>query len=572
MKSLFSWLVANPFLYYTVALTALVGFSLLAVTGAAGALRKWKAEWIFLALAGCTILLWRAPSMLWPQPMNIDEGQWAAGALKVTYDFAPWRGFDGTTSGPLNAYVLALPALFGGSITFFSTRMIAFCLVLLTIYAHYFIAKWTHGADIARLSIVPPIAFLGLTWQWDFLHYASETFPIFLTTAGIAAGTYLAAGDRPNGGRLAACVLGGVCLGSASFAKLQSLPIALAALAFMGGAILFGGGPSRKYRWIEALTAAGAFLLVPGAITLSVWATGVWNDAVTSYFKYAVFHVTSGKTVGFTYFFITAVTYTTFLVASLVVIAVGTIALIGRWRVTRRSAIIAGCALGFLLVSLMVIILPRHAYPHYLLFSVMPLSYCTASVLGFTRQANLWRGREALLSAVIAAGFLLPALGLSMAYPSLYVGGMRELLLGARPQLAGYLPFRQTAPQVQTIKKYAGPGSRIAIWGWMPHYYVQTQTIPATRDAHTLLQTVPGPYHEYFRARFLSDLRGFPPPVFVDAAAPVAFGINDRATQGIETFPALAAFVDENYVLKDDVEGVRVFVLKNDIEPSAIRK
>jgi hypothetical protein len=563
-------LVANPFLYYMAALATTLGFSLLAILGATGPGRKWKSEWLFLTLAGFTILLWRAPTMLWPQPMNIDEGQWAAGALKVTYDLAPWRGFDGTTSGPLNAYVLALPALFGGSITFFSTRMIACVLVILTIYALYFIAKWTHGTNIARLSIVPPVAFLGLTWQWDFLHYASETFPIFLTTAGIAAGTYLTTGERPEAGRRTACLLGGLCLGSAGFAKLQALPIALAALAFMGGAILLGRGPSRKERWTEVLTVAGAFLLVPGAITLSVVATGVWNDAVTSYLKYAVFHVSSGTTVGFTYFFITAVTYTTFLVASLVVIAVGTLALIGRWRVTQRSAIIAGCALGFLLVSLMVIILPRHAYPHYLLFSVMPLSYCTASVLGFTRQANLWQGREALLSAVIAAGFLVPALGLSMAYPSLYVGGMRELLQGA-PQLAGYLPFRQTAPQVQTIKKYAGPGSRIAIWGWMPHYYVQTQTIPATRDAHTLLQTVPGPYHEYFRARFLSDLRGLPPPVFVDAAAPVGFGINDRASQGIETFPALAAFVNEHYVLKDDVEGVRVFVLKDDNAPSATR-
>lgn len=564
MKASLSWIVAHPFVYYVVGLCTLLWFGTSAAIGLQDGWRKWKSEWIFLALAGCTVLLWRAPTMLWPQPLNIDEGQWAAGALKVTYDFAPWRGFDGTTSGPLNAYVLALPALFGGSITFFSTRMIACGLIVLTIYALYFIVKWTHGADIGRLSIVPPVGFLGLTWQWDFLHFASETFPVFLTTTGMAAAVYLATGVRPRKGRLAACALAGLVLGSAGFAKLQALPIALAALAFIGGVILLRRGPSRKERSTEALTTVGSFLLVPMAITLSVLATGVWNDAVTSYFKYAVFHVTSGTTVGFTYFFITTVTYTVFLVGTLVIIAVGTVASIGRARFTKRSAIIAACALGFLLVSLTVIVLPRHPYPHYLLFSVMPLSYCAASVLGFTRVANLWPGKETLFSAVIATGFLVPALGLSMAYPNFFVGNLRELLLAAHPELATSLPFRQTAPQVLTIKKYVLPGSRIAIWGWMPHYYVQTQTIPATRDAHTLLQTVPGPYQEYFRARFLSDLRALPPPVFIDAAAPVAFGINDRATQGIEIFPALAAFLDENYVLKEDIEGVRFFVRKDD--------
>jgi hypothetical protein len=567
MKALFSWIVGTPFFYYSLALSSLLGFGVSATVHSEGVPRKWKSEWLFLVLAGCTVMIWRWPTMLWPQPMNIDEGQWAAGALKATCDFAPWRGFDGTTSGPLNAYVLALPALFGAPITFFSTRLIAFGLIIGSIYALYFIVKWTHGARIARLSIVPPVAFLGLTWEWDFLPYSSETLPVFLTTIGTASAAYLATGDRPKKTRLAACALGGLFLGSAGFAKLQALPIALTSLALIGGILFLKRGRSRKDKWMEALTTAVAFSLVPAMLTFSVISTGVWNDALISYFKYAVVHVTSGTTVGFSYFFGFAITYATFAIVSVLVIAAGTIALAGRWRFTKPSAIIAACALCFLLVCLMVIVVPRHAYPHYLLFSVLPLSYCLATVLRFTYETNLWKGRDMILSSVIVASFLVPALALSMDYSSPYVGGRREVFLHGRPDLAAYLPFQRTDAQVQAIKRYAPPGSRVAIWGWMPHYYVQTQTIPATRDAHTLLQELPGPYREYFRERFLSDLRQSRPPLFIDAVAPGSFGINDRATQGFETFEAMAAFIGENYLLKEDVEGVRIFVLKDDRTP-----
>jgi hypothetical protein len=563
MKAVFSWFVATPFLYYCLALATLVGFSVFTVIDSGGVVRKWKSEWVFLALAGCTVLVWRWPAMLWPQPMNIDEGQWAACALKATYDFAPWRGFDGTTSGPLNSYILALPALFGAQITFFSIRVIAYCLIMSAIYALYFIVKWTHGANIARLSIVPPIAFLGLTWEWDFLHYSSEDFPIFLTTMGMAAAVCLVSNDRTKGTRLTACVVGGLFLGSTGFAKLQALPIALATLAFMAGVIFSTRRSSAKEAWTEAIATMVAFSIVPDAIAISLLSTGEWNDAVISYIKSAVVHVTSGTTVGFAFFFRTAITYATFAVCSLFLIVAGIIAMSGRWRFTRRAATFSVCALACLLVCLLVTVVPRHAYPHYLLFTVLPLSYCVATVLQFTRDANLWKGREMLLSSVVTAWFLVPALSLSIAHPAPYLGVMRDMLLRASPELSSLLPFQETAPQVHAIRKYAPPGTRIAIWGWMPHYYVETQTIMATRDAHTKPQLTPGPYQEYFRERFLSDIRTQPPPLFIDAVAPLSFGYKDRATQGFGTFPALAAFIDENYLLKEDVEGVRIFVLRD---------
>ena len=85
----------------------------------------------------------------------------------------------------------------------------------------------------------------------------------------------------------------------------------------------------------------------------------------------------------------------------------------------------------------------------------------------------------------------------------------------------------------------------------------------ATRSAGILVLMEPSRYREYFRNRFLSDLRANPPSVFVDAVAPGAFLYNDRATQGIESFPLLEAFVREHYTQREEVAGVRIFAANN---------
>lgn len=565
MKSLFTWIVATPFLYYFFSLTFLAIFSLLAIRCRGdSAPRNWKSEWLFLAVAGLMILIWRCPALLWPQAINTDEGQWAACALKASVDLAPWRGFDGTTSGPLNSDILAIPALFGASITFFSTRLIGSGLLIGSIFGLYFMSKWTHGACIARLSVVPGVTFLALTGDWDFLHYSSEYLPVFLTTTGIAAAVYLGTAGRKQSLRLMACAIAGLCLGSAAFAKLQSLPIALAAVAFMALTLFSARDISPRQRRREAAMTLAALSIAPGWIGLSLWVTGLWNDAVISYLKSAVVHVSSGKTVGFNFFMGTTLMYPSFVLSSFLVILAGAIVLRGRWNFNRSTTRLAAGAFAFLLVSLFVIVAPRHPYPHYLLFSIVPLSYCTATVASLTRAADLWRGRDLAVRTAIVAVFVIPALSLTMASPSAFLGITRTLMTASSPELgfSTLAPLRSNAAQVFAIKHHAPPGSRISIWGWMPQFYVLSQTIMATRDAHTKPQLTPGPYREYFRERYLSDLRASHPLVFVDAVAPASFGYNDRAADGMETFPALASFIHEYYELKAEMEGVRVFVAK----------
>ena len=112
------------------------------------------------------------------------------------------------------------------------------------------------------------------------------------------------------------------------------------------------------------------------------------------------------------------------------------------------------------------------------------------------------------------------------------------------------------------IERYAKPGDVISVWGWAPRFYVETQTIMATRDAETSRQIYPNSYRDYFRNRFLRDLETGKPAVFVDAVGPGAFILVDRVSQGHESFPALAAYIQEHYELKEDVAGIRIYQAK----------
>jgi hypothetical protein len=101
----------------------------------------------------------------------------------------------------------------------------------------------------------------------------------------------------------------------------------------------------------------------------------------------------------------------------------------------------------------------------------------------------------------------------------------------------------------------------MCVWGWASEYYVQTGAYPATHELEVENFIRGGPYNR-FRPRYLSDIKRNKPVVFVDAVSPDGFFFKDRATQGHEMFPELAAYIQDNYVLKEEISGVRIYVIK----------
>jgi hypothetical protein len=533
-------------IYYLLAGLAVAVLVALAIFPAPRRLGTKNLELLFILSMGAALFTCRWPSFLWPDAFNVDESTFIACALKATVDWIPWRGFDASTSGPLNCYVLLVPALFGADIGYFSARVIALCLIAGALCALYYTVKWIYGANVARVSLLPPVLLLSLTKTTDFLHYSSEQFPIFLTTVPLAAAAHLARGTGSKFSRLMSCATAGLFLGCPFLAKLQAAPVALAVLISVAASLLISS-PSSRTRKLEIFVTGAGLIAIPSVILIILCATGGLTNAVISYYKMTLVFVRKGPPVPPSFFFTGVQDYNFFALASLAVILGGGAALYSRVKLTRSELWAVLSSILLLLASLFAIYRPHYPFPHYLLFSIIPLSFCVANVLGLMHRAGLGKDHGMFTRSLFAALFLVPI-------------GFVALTSENNFSPQAVVPMRE---ELLAISRYAKPGDRMAVWAWRPEYYVMTKTIMGTRDPGILALMVWSRYREYFRERFMSDLRAHPPHVIVDAVAPGALLFNDRASQGIESFPQLDAFVHEHYAQQEEVAGVRIFVAKN---------
>ena len=544
----------EPIYYYLIAFGALAAFLILAARPGPR-LRERRSEIIFLLITGLALFAFRWPVFIVPFQLGPDEAAFVANALKVTADLAPWRNFDAGTSGPLNCYILALPALIGLPINFTSARVIGLLLMLTAMLALYYSVKWIYGSDVARLSIVPPVLLLSLTTDFNFVHYTSEHLSICLTAVALGSGAYLASGKGSWPARATAAVLSGLCLGAAPFAKLQAAPIAFAVFVIATLSLLSSGRAAGDRSRLTKLYVA-ALCFVPGIIALSVWLTGVWNDALISYVRVAFGYMAGGYIAGASatidpaFFFQKTDMYPAFLKGAIAVVLLGILSLAWRRNLTRLTRWASAASILLLLAALYSIYQPHRYFEHYLLFSLVPIACCLAGALSLIRQVAVWEKRKAILAICYIALFAVPMIAVSFSSQNEFVRTIPNHVHVLRS--AGGL----------AIERYAKPGDVISIWGWAPRFYVETQTIMATRDAETSRQVYPNSYRDYFRNRFLRDLEAWKPAIFVDAVGPGAFILVDRASQGHESFPALSAYIREHYELKEDVAGIRIYQAK----------
>ncbi len=141
----------------------------------------------------------------------------------------------------------------------------------------------------------------------------------------------------------------------------------------------------------------------------------------------------------------------------------------------------------------------------------------------------------------------------------------------------------QGTPAGNAIRKLGLSGQSLAVWGWMNELFVETGMWSATSDNVLMFSwvwtdrpedtTVYLPNYldlapRYFKDLYIAELAKNKPPVFVDAVSLQGFAFRDRNLCGYETFPPLAAFINGNYRLITEVDGIRIF-LRNDLQPPA---
>jgi hypothetical protein len=493
-----------------------------------GALRA-LVEAGFLLGGAALLLAARLRAIVYPLPLNPDEAQLGANALRVLRHGSGWGSLDGFSSGPLNSLALAWPALLGKEVSLVSVRLTAWIAVSLVFVLSYLAIRRVSGRFQGVLFSLPLLVFLALNENAEFQHYSSELVSCVLLTASMSL---VPLGGEGGPRALAWRSLGcGLLAGAVPFAKLQAVPIALVVFAFAAVPLLASRGPGR-------LRAAVLLALGPtlwsAVYLLPLLATGQISTFYSSYIEWASWYVREPLSLRQLHKLMAQdglLTSVVYFVGALSVVA----ALLGRSVPSRRGAALA---VGTCLAGVFAVVRPGNSFPHYLMLLVPFVVICGGVM---SRLEGRWR-RLAFLGAWAGIAFL----------------GRGELESALRRRLAGAPPFATELEYPLEMGGHrlfswiADSRSELLVWGWMPQWYLATGLCPATRETMTSAQIGESPLRESYRRRFMEDLRRSAPGVIVDAVKPEGYEFRDSARQGVESFADLRRFVEDAYAMVPD--------------------
>jgi hypothetical protein len=545
MDDLLVWLVGTTARYW--ALATLTGTAVVVAACATTRIRPW----MFLTALGLCLLACRAPIALNNGELGIDEGQVVAGAMKFKSHPIAWKHVDLNTAGPLNAYVLTLPGWLGLPINFLTAHLLGLALIWIALAGGYQLLRETCEDRVARCAILPAAAFFSLTTYFDFVHYTSEHLPLALLGIGAA---WVWCGV--NRGLILPTFFGMAALGAMPWAKLQGTPIALWVSLFGGVEIV------RRWRYhsrlrarlLGAWLAGGLFASAAFALLLVIWNLG--GQMRTSYLVQATAYMETGGSIlktlhEFGATLNEATGFPAFLssLSAISLVLFGAAIFSGR---VKHPALLVFLG-GLLVFSVYAVAAPGRVFFHYLLFVIMPTTLLVGTLLSTTLDIPSPGGepRTQKFIGVVLAAFLVASLA-----PQIVARYSRDHAL--IPYVSGRI-HRQQGAAAQLLAASAQPGDMLTIWGWMPRLYVESGLPQATRDGQTERQIVAGPLREFYRNRYLHDLKRYRPRFFVEAVGPGQFAFPDPATAGFARWPELREFVAENYTQFAEADSCRLY-------------
>jgi hypothetical protein len=556
LRHLLTWLDASPARYHGAAWIsfAVVGGLALAAWFAPDRRTGWRHPAWFAAALLLALLAFRWPTLLHNQQLgDPDESQLMAGALTLGHDPRFWQSVDGTTHGPFATLPLLIPMWLGATLDFTTARSVSVLLCWATVVAAWAAFRRIFPEGFARVLVLPLFAGYAFLPNGAFVAYCSEHAPEALVAAGCALlmCAWDPAGAAPRRGRL---FLAGLALGAVPFAKLQSVPTALW-VALAGGAVALG---MRGQPWREQARAGGALvaggLTVPALILGWVAASGLWPDFWQSYIRNNLAYAgarwfTWAETPArFIELVRIAGEFTTWFFWLAGASLCGLLAL--PWLQPAHRRWVAFGA-GLFAAALYATMAPGKMFPHYLQLMMFATGLFGGLVAG------------SLLSRVSG----LARLGVLGLWLAMTLGPQLRWRTTLGQDFAGEFRVRQgqlvQSEVAREILRDARPGEAMAIWGWMPTFWVETGLIQGTREGNAVRQIDPSPDRDYYRARFLADLQRTRARVFVDAVGGDNFTYHDRAAAAHETFPALRDHVAAHYELRGDVAGTRIYIRRD---------
>lgn len=576
---------------------------------------------LFWASIAASLIICRYPTLLDYQ-LNPDEGEFLSAAHKLFYDPNFFHSVDTGTSGPLNIYPLMLPAVFGLSPDFASSRALVIVVLIGVIYLGYRSLRLLTSEGLSRIAILPIAGAFAAFRNPNLIHYSSEQIPILIVTAAFYCSVRLL--RRPAAYRVSLVLLG-LLSSVAFFSKMQAVPI-VAALAAGSVAYTYTAGHGRRLWRAALLVVAGALpLLILNAILCL--AAGVLRDFWISYIVSNQRYVDMQSNfvtdlprflqyllVGTVETHIFVLTFAA-LAAAYVMASLRSHAIENEQRtlmlMTACAAIVAGIGINwqpsvsswssylslvvmfsipifFLLFSggrsigtdpmrwfgmlstlaiaaaIFSIYKPHRLFPHYLLFLITPVSMAMAWML--IRQANDPAMSTFQRDHAEARPWTPRSThsGFVMLFVILTVSG--ETYVWGSDQSHEFRNVVPTiaSPEGKYIRSLTSNNAKITIWGWSASTYLSSARAPGTRDLNLFyFFAAPPDITRYYRKRFLRDLAQNPAELFIDGIGPGSWSFTDRSLYNFEQFPEIAAFVASHYEFLADVYPYRYYVRRD---------
>jgi len=539
----------------------------------------------------CLLLLvfMRVPSLFYNHEINCDESQVITQALSLARNPVYGQAVDGTTIGPINNYLLLLPAYLGFPFDYTTSRVVALLLLLVSLVLFdRGLRDWVSPLA-RRLTLTVVTVFFAWSTQADFLHYSSEltSFPLIILAFNGAIRLFHA--KRPSLWGLFGI---GLIAGIVPYCKLQTLPI-IGAIGLV--VVLFLICTQLRQSLRAILTLAAGFVL-PNLVVFGLAESyGVTGDLITYYFVgnlktysgiYADVPMVQQsffwKLVKAPIFFSRLVDFLLTLVCYTVAAVIGMLLVVRSSDAAHRRQMLFtwthALVLATLLSALFATIRPGTQFAHHLLLMVFPMGWLTAVGLHLISQSSVPALRQRLYPAfVISLPILL--LGQVFVYSSLYslrpwlknaplnfamaepTTGYQKWLYHVNPYLASFPNYTDLtlSPVSQTVQRYTKPGDYLAVWGWNCQFYVETQLAQGVSESHSQRSIVPNPMQDMYQKRYVSELITNRPAVFLDAVGMNSMALNSPK-QRHENFATVSKVIREQYTQVADLQYVRVYV------------
>jgi hypothetical protein len=549
------FVVHRSLLWYTVPAAAsavlLLGASLLKDAEERRA-RGWRArrrDVLYLVAVAVFLLAQRWPALVIG---DLDGDESVAVSAALTRYLHPAYGltlFTGS-AGPLLTYPVSVLGLLGFRIDYGAAKLMVQLLMTASSAVMYLALRTISDGRIARIALLPLLAFLGLGNPYWMQSYCSEHWINLLAISMIYFLERLDQGAGREGVNLA-CI--GLALGLMPLVKWQGMP--MAALFTLIAFTIVARRCVREGVGLGELARRTLPLAVPALAPLLLWCAILWSFDALGYFYATYFSALFTQATGrFESTFLERLTsFPNWGISPLLVppfFLYGTAAfglpaamyVCFRTR-ARRHRLDLALATLYLVVSAYAVFQPGGQFAHYL--NLLSQPYFLICMLLFCRAVTV-----APRAGIVVSGYL----GLALLLPTLACVRRAPLPVRIRP-------VNLRARVDAAVREVAPPGSRMILWGWDYFHYVYTGMTWGTRTggSHEILEP-------FFRDKnvfvqdYVESLESGRAPVFLDTATQGSYHYDDPARYGHATRPEIARAVRDSYFLCARFRGASIYL------------